>query len=153
MNSGEPINPAKTQRATRIARTLRKHDTWAEQLLWRWLRDRHFSHYKFRRQHQEGPYYLDFYCLEAKFAVELDGSGHGFPKQQEHDFRRDAFLAAQGILVKRVWNHQLAYYERRDNLVENLWRILQERAPHPGNLALAPYRRTPDELPQQKPSP
>jgi len=79
--------------------------------------------YKFRRQHQEGPYYLDFYCLEAKLAIELDGFGHGLPEQQEHDSRRDAFLATRGILVKRIWNHQLRRWEDRQNLKENLWEI------------------------------
>jgi hypothetical protein len=28
MNSGEPFNPAKTKRATQLARNLRKQDTW-----------------------------------------------------------------------------------------------------------------------------
>jgi hypothetical protein len=32
------------------ARQLRKAETWAEKLMWRWLRDRRFSGYKFRRQ-------------------------------------------------------------------------------------------------------
>ena len=44
---------------TAIARKLRKADTWAEQLLWRWLRDRRFSAYKFRRQHPMGPHILE----------------------------------------------------------------------------------------------
>ena len=46
------------------ARQLRKDETWAEKLLWRWLLDRRFSHYKFRRQHPEGIYYLHFFCEE-----------------------------------------------------------------------------------------
>ena len=33
MNIHKPINPAKTKRATQLARTLRKQDTWAEQLM------------------------------------------------------------------------------------------------------------------------
>ena len=55
------------------ARQLRKDDTWAEKLMWRWLRDRRFSGYKFRRQHPIGIYYLDFFCKEAELNVELDG--------------------------------------------------------------------------------
>jgi len=31
------------------ARQLRKKETWAEKLVWRWLRDRRFSGYKLRR--------------------------------------------------------------------------------------------------------
>ena len=109
------------------------------------VRLRRLAGYKFRRQHSEGRYYLDCYCAEAKMVVELDGSGHGFPEQQEHDRKRDAFLASRGILVKRVWNHQLTRWDGRRNLVENLWRLLQERAPHPDNVALPPYRREPDK--------
>src|SRR5439155_18297934 len=59
------------------ARQLRKKETWAEKLVWRWLRDRRFSHYKFRRQHPIGDYHLDFFCEEAELNVELDGSQHG----------------------------------------------------------------------------
>jgi hypothetical protein len=39
----------------------------------------------------------------------------------------------------------LIHSEGRRNLVENLWRLLQERAPHPGNVAPPPYRREPDK--------
>jgi len=43
------------------ARALRKRPTWAEKLMWRWLRDRRFTGYKFRRQHPMGKYCLDFF--------------------------------------------------------------------------------------------
>src|SRR2546426_7654185 len=67
------------------ARILRKKETWAEKLLWRWLRDRRFNNYKFRRQHPVGIYYLDFFCEQARLAVELDGFAHGHPDQRRHD--------------------------------------------------------------------
>ena len=91
----------------RVARTLRKHDTWAEQLLWRWLRDRRFSQFKFRRQHPYGPYVLDFFCLEARLNIELDGGQHGHPEQAGKDQERDAWLEARGIKVLRFWNSRL----------------------------------------------
>ena len=126
MNSGEPINPAKTERATRIARTLRKHDTWAEQLLWRWLRDRHFSHYKFRRQHPFGPHILDFFCLEAHLNIELDGSQHGTPEHLDKDRERDAYLEQRGIKVLRFWNARLR--REKQTVRDVIWQTLQERA-------------------------
>ena len=43
-----------------FARALRHKPTWAEKVVWRWLRDRRFSAYKFRRQHPMGKYYLDY---------------------------------------------------------------------------------------------
>jgi very-short-patch-repair endonuclease len=91
--------------------------------------------------------------MEAKLAVEADGSGHGFPEQRAYDARRDAFLAAQGILVKRIWNHQLIRFEGRENLVQNLWQVLQDRIPHPENAPLPRYRRQPDNPSFKKPSP
>ena len=53
--------------------------------MWRWLRGRRFSGYKFRPEHPVGRYFLDFYCEEASLSIELDGSGHGHPDQQVHD--------------------------------------------------------------------
>mgnify|MGYP003780309633 CR=1 FL=1 len=126
------------------ARELRRHCTWAERRLWRLLRSRRLAGYKFRRQYPEAPYFLDFYCIEARLAVELDGLGHGHPDRQRYDAKRDAALASLGIEVKRVWNHQLVKSEERRDLIENLWRILQERVPHPDNQALPPSRREPD---------
>jgi len=92
---------------TRIARTLRKDDTWAEKLLWKWLRDRRFSAYKFRREHPYPPYVLDFFCVKAMLNIELDGFQHGTPEQLERDAKRDAWLEARGIKVLRFWNSRL----------------------------------------------
>jgi very-short-patch-repair endonuclease len=77
---------------TERARQLRKDETWAEKLIWRWLHGRRFSGYKFRRQHPIGIYYLDFFCEEAELNVELDGSQHGFSDQRKHDVEREKFL-------------------------------------------------------------
>ena len=126
-----PVNPVSA------SRQLRKRQAWAEKALWRLLRDRRFSGYKFRRQHPVGEYSLDFYCAEARLALEADGFGHGFPGQQQHDAKREEFLRSQGILVKRIWNWQLR--RELEWVRHNLWKVLQERAPHPGNVP--PARR------------
>ena|SRR6266446_2063955 len=112
---------------TRVARLLRKRDTWAEKLLWSWLRDRQFSEYKFRRQHPYPPYVLDFFCIEAMVSIELDGGQHGMAEQKEQDVQRDAWLEARGIKVLRFWNARL----RREKQVirDVIWHVLQERAP------------------------
>ena len=114
---------------TERARALRKEDTWAEKLMWRWLRDRRFSGYKFRRQHPAGIYYLDFFCEEARLAVELDGGGHGHPDQQRHDAEREKFLTTLGIKVLRFWNSGLR--RNAQSIRDTIFRELQERAPHP----------------------
>jgi len=111
------------------ARALRRKETWAERLMWRWLRDRRFANYKFRRQHPEGIYYLDFFCEEARLGVELDGSGHGRPDQQQHDAERQTFLTSRGIKVLRFWNSHLRRNARC--IRDTIFRELQERSPHP----------------------
>jgi very-short-patch-repair endonuclease len=118
-----------TPQKTSIARTLRKQDTWAEKLLWAWLRNRRFSTYKFRRQHPLGPYILDFFCLEALVNIEIDGSQHGFPDGLETDRKRDAWLEAHGIKVLRFWNSRLRH--EKEVIRNTIWQTLQERSPHP----------------------
>lgn len=117
------------KKQTAIARALRQHDTWAEKLMWYWLRDRRFSRYKFRRQCPVGPHILDFFCLEAQVDIELDGRQHGFPEQRASDLERDAWLEAKGIKVLRFWNSHLR--REKQFIRDVIWRTLQERSPHP----------------------
>src|ERR1044071_1756759 len=79
------VRRTRTPEARDFARQLREKSTDAERRLWRLLRDRRFADFKFRRQYPCGIYFLDFYCVEAKLAVELDGGGHGFPDQRTKD--------------------------------------------------------------------
>src|SRR5438034_1343011 len=113
------------------ARQLRKNETWAEKLMWRWLRDRRFSDYKFRRQYPEGIYYLDFFCQEARLAVELDGRDHGHPAKRHHDAEREAFLISRGIKVLRFWNASLR--RNAQSVRDGIGRAIHERVPptHP----------------------
>ena len=90
-----------------FARRLRKEETWAEKLVWRWLRDRRFTNYKFRRQHPMGDYTLDFLCQEARLSIELDGFAHGHPDRILQDKTRTEFLATMGIKELRFWNSYL----------------------------------------------
>jgi very-short-patch-repair endonuclease len=117
------------------ARQLRKKETWAEKLVWKWLRDRRFAAYKFRRQHPIGTYYLDFFCEEARVNIELDGGQHGFPEQQKHDAEREEFLQSHGVKTLRFWDSRL----RRDarSIRDRIFGELQARAPH----ALPEYTR------------
>jgi adenine-specific DNA-methyltransferase len=110
------------------ARALRKKTTWAEKLMWSWLRDRRFSAYKFRRGHPCGIYFLDFFCQEAGLSIELDGSQHGFPGQQAHDVARTKFLASLGIKELRFWNSHLR--RNQQAIRDTIFHELQSRAPH-----------------------
>ncbi len=83
------------------ARRLRKDMSLPEVLLWQALRKRPGG-FKFRRQHPAGLYVLDFACVKARTAVEVDGSAHGLGKAPAHDEVRDEWLQNQGYSVVRV---------------------------------------------------
>ena len=59
---------------------------------------------QFKRQYSIGPYFVDFYCYQAKLIVELDGSQHCEPNAIEYDRKRTAYLKKQGFLVLRFSN-------------------------------------------------
>jgi very-short-patch-repair endonuclease len=84
------------------ARSFRKSLTSPELALWLRLKNRKLGGFKFRRQHPIGPYILDFYCAEARLAVEIDGEVQDWPDQVAHDRRRDAYLREQGIETLRL---------------------------------------------------
>jgi len=91
--------PSKTvDRARRLRRTL----TLPEAILWRALRRRTLAGLRFRCQHPVGPYVLDFYCPEARLALEVDGAAHDHPLRAAQDEQRTAWLAEQGIRVLRL---------------------------------------------------
>ena len=83
------------------AADLRRRLTPPEARLWRYLKNDGLAGLKFRRQRPQGPYILDFYCVAAKLAVEIDGAVHDQPDQIAHDRRRTAWLNEQGIEVVR----------------------------------------------------
>ncbi len=70
--------------------------------LWGSLKSQHENGLVFRRQHSVGPYILDFYCVKAKLAIEVDGEHHSRDDQVIRDQIRDAYLAGIGIAVHRV---------------------------------------------------
>ena len=58
--------------------------------------------WRFRRQHPLGPYVLDFYCDEARLAVEVDGAVHWMWANPARDARRDAWLIERGVRTLRL---------------------------------------------------
>ncbi len=90
--------PTKT---IRRARALRRQMSLPEVLLWQLLRKRPHG-FKFRRQHPAGDYILDFYCAQARLAVEVDGRSHDGGGATAHDAARTHWLNAQGVEVLRI---------------------------------------------------
>ena len=98
------------------ARTMRRAPTDSELRLWRLLRDRRLSGFKFRRQVPVGPYIVDFLCVGAKLIVEADGSQHA---ESLRDNIRDAYLASQGWKVLRFWNNEAL--QNREGVLETIF--------------------------------
>ena len=90
------------ERTRRYARKLRWQMDLPEVLLWNRLRRRQLGGLHFRRQHPLGNYIIDFYCDEAKLAVEVDGYSHDVANRPERDQRRDAWMAGQGVTTLRI---------------------------------------------------
>jgi very-short-patch-repair endonuclease len=97
------------------ARAMRGAPTDSELRLWRLLRDRRLSGFKFRRQVPLGPYIVDFLCVGAKLIVEADGSQHA---ESPRDKARDAYLASQGWKVLRFWNNEVL--QNREGVLETI---------------------------------
>ena len=119
MSRKPPLQKERLERA----RELRGEPTEAEKKLWEHLRRKSLSS-KFRRQHPIGPFFLDFYCHEAKLAVEVDGGGHAEVDQAEYDAERSKALASEGIRVLRFWNSDVM--KNVDGVVEKIREALEK---------------------------
>ena len=89
------------------ARQNRNNPTPAEAALWEELRANKIKDLKFRRQHQVGIFILDFYCHQAKLAIEIDGAYHFDETQAEYDQNRTALLQQAGIREIRFTNEEV----------------------------------------------
>jgi very-short-patch-repair endonuclease len=95
------IAPQRTARSVRRARRLRRNMSLPEVLLWRVLRGSPAG-LKFRRQHPTGPFDLDFYCSDARLAIEVDGQAHERGDRPAGDAARDRWLRDKGIETMRI---------------------------------------------------
>ena len=95
------VAPQASTGTTTKARRLRRKMSLPEVILWHWLRQRPDG-LKFRRQHPSGPYILDFFCSDARLAIEIDGEGHSRGDRPMRDEKRDAWLRSAGIITLRV---------------------------------------------------
>jgi very-short-patch-repair endonuclease len=98
------VNQNQKNDRIQIRRELRRNATEAEILLWHELRNRKLN-FKFRRQKNIGHYIIDFYCVELRLAIEVDGPIHEI--QLEYDQARDEFLTACGITTLRLKNYEI----------------------------------------------
>jgi very-short-patch-repair endonuclease len=101
--------------------------TDSERRLWTRLRRNQLNGLHFRRQHVLFGFIVDFYCIKAKLAVEVDGGVHLDQKQQ--DVIRDGILSSKGIEVFRVTNEQV------DRSIEDAIKKVSELCDQRNNLA------------------
>ena len=115
------IAPKGRARSVRRARSLRAEMTLPEVLIWKALRNQP-NGLKFRRQHPFGDYVIDFVCLEAMLAIEVDGGQHG--TQQSEDEARTEYLKRAGFRVLRFWNNEVM--SEIESVTTIIWRALQD---------------------------
>ena len=88
-----------------LSKALRKTMTPQERKLWYCFLRRYPI--RFQRQKPVSEYILDFYCAQAKLAIELDGSQHRLPEGIVQDEKRTQALHALGIHLIRFSNQQV----------------------------------------------
>ncbi|NOT70968.1 MAG: endonuclease domain-containing protein [Hyphomicrobium sp.] len=113
-----------------IARGLRRSNTAAEEKLWAALRNRQMDGWKFKRQVPFGNYVIDFFCYDARLAVEVDGATHSSEQELAKDAERAEFLRSNGVHVVRYTNSEIE--ENLDGVLEMIYLHLgQQSAPSP----------------------
>jgi leucyl-tRNA synthetase len=99
-----------------IARKLLRKDlTLEEKKLWFQLRNNSLG-CRFRRQHSIGNFIADFFCVEKRLVIEIDGGQH--LDNKESDQERTDFFDSLGIEVIRFWNSEV-----RDDIDEVITKI------------------------------
>ena len=99
------------------AKQLRRDMTPAEAILWKQLRAKRFSGFKFRRQQPIDRFIADFFCPAAKLIVELDGETHVGCETQ--DATRQARLEELGYRVVRFLDSDV--YDDLEMVLDNIW--------------------------------
>jgi 5-methyltetrahydrofolate--homocysteine methyltransferase len=120
-----PLLNAKQDKQLR--RLLRNCPSYAERVLWFALRKRQFRGWKFRRQQSIGAYIVDFWCPEARLAIEVDGGTYDVPEAAERDQQRQDWIERQGIKFFRCRNEDVV--ADLNGVLERLGAILSTPSP------------------------
>ncbi len=88
---------------TPVAKTLRKNATRQENHLWYDFLSK-YPLARFQRQKPIDNFIVDFYCHNAKLAIEVDGSQHNTEIGQHNDQIRTEVLENYGLTVVRIPN-------------------------------------------------
>jgi len=88
------------------AKELRNNLTFAELVLWGYLKQNPLGH-KFRRQHPLGIFIADFYCHSLKLVIEVDGNIHDTLEAKINDERREHIIKSEGLSILRFRNEEV----------------------------------------------
>ena len=106
---------------------LRQNQTNAEELVWRYLRNKQMLGYKFKRQYSVDHFVIDFYSPELKLAVELDGASHNKPEQIEYDIIRQKYVEKFNIKFVRIKDENLFGNPNKEFMkIENAIKLLEK---------------------------
>ncbi|WP_309741490.1 endonuclease domain-containing protein [Chamaesiphon sp. OTE_20_metabat_361] len=110
---------------------LRNNMPPAEQLVWARLKGRQVEDCKFRRQYSVGAFVIDFYSVEIKLAIEIDGDSHFRDGADVYDLERQSLIEAARIQFLRFTNTQV--YEELDAVIELISQMICDlrELPHP----------------------
>ena len=89
-----------------LRKILRKSMPKGEVLLWLKLKSKQTG-YKFRRQYGVGRYVLDFYCVELRLGIEVDGFTHNYSDIVNYDEEREKYLLSKGIKLVRFYSQDV----------------------------------------------
>ena len=78
----------------------------AEEIIWQELRNKKLG-VKFKRQYSLGNYVVDFYCPEAKLAIELEGFVHTTDEARRYDLGRMRYFESLGVKTLVFWNSEI----------------------------------------------
>ena len=106
-------------------RLLRNSMPQAEVILWSRLKSRQLLGCKFRRQYSLGSFVIDFFSVESKLGIELDGDSHYQAGAAEYDRKRQRFIESFGIRIVRVLNTDV--YDNLDGVLEMIGREVLDR--------------------------
>lgn len=98
----------------------------AEIMLWSRLKALRAEGIRFRRQHAIENFVVDFACIKAMVAIEVDGQSHD-DKRNQYDVSRQKRLEELGWLVLRYPNSDVLRHT--DSVMQNIFECVQTRLP------------------------
>lgn len=94
----------------------RSNPTWSEARLWKHIRRKQLG-VDFNRQKPLLNYIVDFYCIELKLAIEIDGNSHD-ERKGAYDAKRQEELEEFGIVFLRFTEYEV--YSNLEGVLETI---------------------------------